>query len=83
MTAICNFHYIGLEKYLDIQGLKGKEREDRKKAILHYDALRAKNTPCEVCGNDPIWVTGSALVEWCGCFTCITGESDASNDYEV
>lgn len=33
------------------------------------------------CGND-IWVIGSAFTGR-GCFTCITGESDPSGDYEI
>ncbi|WP_027364992.1 hypothetical protein [Desulfotruncus alcoholivorax] len=38
-----------------------------------------------VCGNcgEPIWAAGSAIVGFDGCFTCITGESDHSEDYEV
>jgi len=35
---------------------------------------------CE-CGV-PIWVIGSAEVGFM-CFTCITGESDSSEDYEI
>ena len=33
------------------------------------------------CGN-PIWVIGSAVVGN-ACFTCITGEADPSEDYEI
>lgn len=33
------------------------------------------------CGN-PIWVAGSAFLGN-ACFTCITGETDASEDYEI
>ena len=33
------------------------------------------------CGND-IWVIGSAFVEN-SCFTCITGESHPTDDYEI
>ena len=33
------------------------------------------------CGN-PIWVIGSA-VAGNGCFTCITGESHPTDDYEI
>jgi hypothetical protein len=35
---------------------------------------------CE-CGG-PIWVIGSAEVGL-SCFTCITGEADPSDDYEI
>lgn len=33
------------------------------------------------CGND-IWVIGSAVVGN-SCFTCITGESEPTDDYEI
>lgn len=33
------------------------------------------------CGND-IWVIGSAI-SGNGCYSCITGESDSSEDYEI
>lgn len=37
---------------------------------------------CTVCGQ-PIWALGSSFSGFDGCFTCITGESDDSSDYEV
>ncbi|WCK57364.1 hypothetical protein PP175_29685 (plasmid) [Aneurinibacillus sp. Ricciae_BoGa-3] len=37
---------------------------------------------CIQCGN-PIWAIGSAVADWNGCFTCITGESDSDDDYEI
>ncbi len=37
---------------------------------------------CHICGQ-PIWAIGSAIVGWNGCFTCISGEADNSDDYEV
>ena len=34
---------------------------------------------CEVCGSLPIWrLAGTGM-----CFVCTTGESDASDDYEL
>lgn len=47
-----------------------------KSALQDYKA-GAKCT----CGN-PIWVIGSALAGN-ACFTCITGEADPSEDYEI
>ncbi|MEC9488412.1 MAG: hypothetical protein UMV23_02870 [Halanaerobium sp.] len=48
------------------------------------DALKRKNDGacCNQCGN-PIWAVGSAIVGHDACFTCITGETDDSSDYEV
>ena len=80
-TTISNFEYVSLKKHMKIQGYK--KDSQRHKNIIHYLKLREKQTPCEVCGNIPIWVAGSSLCDWPGCFTCITGESDASDDYEV
>jgi hypothetical protein len=42
---------------------------DRKKSVKCY------------CGND-IWIIGSAIAGN-GCFTCITGESFPTDDYEI
>ncbi|NLL53213.1 MAG: hypothetical protein GX248_10995 [Peptococcaceae bacterium] len=48
------------------------------------DALKRKKegATCNVCGA-PIWAIGSAVGGFDGCFTCITGEHDDSEDYEV
>jgi len=37
---------------------------------------------CSQCGS-PIWAIGTATVSWNGCFTCITGEADNSDDFEI
>lgn len=37
---------------------------------------------CNQC-KQPIWAIGSAVVGWDGCFTCITGEADTSEDHEI
>lgn len=81
--AIDNFVFVELEKYLKIQ-YKTKEKMDEHRPIIqHWVELRDNSTPCEVCGCTPIWATGSAMIDDAMCFTCITGESDASDDYEV
>jgi hypothetical protein len=48
------------------------------------DAVKRKKSgaKCNVCGA-PIWAIGSAVGGFDGCFTCITGEYDDSEDYEV
>ena len=47
-------------------------------------AVQAKKpgAVCSQCGS-PIWAVGTATVGWNGCFTCITGESDGSEDCEI
>ncbi|MGL5440762.1 MAG: hypothetical protein ACRDA4_10370 [Filifactoraceae bacterium] len=37
---------------------------------------------CMICGS-PIWAAGSAITGSYMCFTCTTGETDDSEDYEV
>ena len=48
------------------------------------EALKRKNkgASCVICGH-PIWAAGSAIVGTDMCFTCITGEADDSDDYEI
>lgn len=48
------------------------------------EAVRAQQdgAVCLQCGQ-PIWAIGSAVVGWRGCFSCITGEADDSEDYEI
>jgi len=36
---------------------------------------------CSTCGGE-IWAIGSALV-YNSCFTCLTGDTDSSKDYEI
>jgi hypothetical protein len=77
-----SFIPITLEEYLIIH-LKsnpdenGKEFRNRLEAAL--DAFN-NGIKCE-CGND-IWVVGSASAGY-RCFTCITGESHPTGDYEI
>lgn len=40
-------------------------------------------TTCAVCGIAPIWAAGSAFTGTPMCFTCMTGEADDSEDYEI
>lgn len=73
---------ISIDKYVK-KHLKNNPTENKKdlrerinSAISDYK----KGIKCS-CGND-IWVIGSASVGN-GCFTCITGESYPSDDYEI
>lgn len=53
-------------------------KHDRKSLTDHYTDLAQQQGPCENCG-DPIWRYGGTGL----CFTCTTGEADASDDYEL
>jgi hypothetical protein len=76
------FKGISLEEYI---GLHLKSNPTESKADLKNRLVQANQDfhngiKCS-CGND-IWVIGSASVGN-GCFTCITGESTPSEDYEL
>ena len=38
---------------------------------------------CLICGNGPIWAAGSAVTGTAMCFTCMTGDFDEIEDYEI
>jgi hypothetical protein len=42
-------------------------------------AAAAPPATCEVCSENPVWRLGGVGL----CFTCTTGEADASEDYEL
>jgi hypothetical protein len=52
------------------------------KALAATVKSKKEGAVCCQCGQ-PIWAIGAAIVGWNGCFTCITGEADASEDYEI
>lgn len=76
------FKKISIEKYVELH-LKSNPSENKtdleqrlKSALTDY-----KNGVKCSCGED-IWVIGSAAVGN-GCFTCITGESMPTDDFEI
>ena len=76
------FKKITIEKYIKLH-LKNNPTENKadlekrlKSALADYQT----GIKCS-CGND-IWVVGSAIVGN-NCFTCITGESTPTDDYEI
>ena len=46
------------------------------------DAVDAKRAGQRCDCGEPIWAIGSAVSHY-ACFTCITGEANASEDYEI
>ena len=64
---------------------KNNPGEDAKslRGVLNEIAKAKKDgAVCNQC-KQPIWAIGSAIVDWNGCFTCISGEADNSDDYEI
>jgi len=73
---------IGLEQYVQLHVKSNPDApasEVRAQLRAALDAYRAGRR-C-ACGA-PIWVIGSAQVGL-SCFTCITGEAEPSEDYEL
>jgi len=79
---ITAFKPIALDDYIQkhLAANPGDNRTETSKNLKA--ALRAfkAGVKCS-CGN-PIWVIGSAFAGQ-ACFTCITGQADAGEDYEI
>ena len=63
---------------------KAKQLDDtleggRRKPLSHYKHLSTKNVICEICEVEKIWKFADTGM----CFSCTTGETDASDDYEL
>lgn len=61
---------------------KGESLTDVISQLRYTVKRKREGATCNVCGA-PIWAVGSAIGGFDGCFTCITGEHDDSEDYEV
>jgi len=75
---------ISIDEYLKMHINNNPEVDAVRFRAALEGAVEAKNhgTTCDNCGN-PIWAIGTAGVGWNGCFPCITGEADSSEDYEI
>ncbi|MCM2534315.1 hypothetical protein NDK43_27440 [Neobacillus pocheonensis] len=65
-----------------VKNNKSEDLQEIKKKLKSAAENKRAGAVCITC-DSPIWAIGSAIVEWNGCFTCITGESDSSEDYEI
>ena len=75
---------MNIDKFVNLT-VESNEWLDKKK--FKSDLVKAvkrkkSGAKCIVCGNT-IWAIGTAMCGWNGCFPCITGESDSSEDYEI
>lgn len=64
-----------LEAWEQDQALEG----GRKEPLEFYQRLAGNDNMCEVCESEKVW----KLVDTGMCFSCTTGEADASDDYEL
>jgi hypothetical protein len=58
----------------------GSNRKDIEEGLEKTIAAAKNGKRCD-CGQ-PIWIIGSIFVGY-SCFTCITGETNRSEDYEI
>jgi len=65
-----------------IENNPGERNNNIKEVLIETVADKKNGAKCDIC-QQPIWAIGSAIVGWNGCFTCITGEADESEDYEI
>jgi hypothetical protein len=75
---------ISVDEFLRIS-LESNPGEDRMDLLVRTTAAverKKSGMKCLVCG-EPIWAIGVVACGWDGCFTCITGEADHSDDYEI
>jgi hypothetical protein len=82
MKTPMSFVPISIDQFVK-KHLKSNPSENEKDLRVRLiDALNAfkKGEKCH-CGND-IWVIGSAFAGH-SCFTCITGDSYPTSDYEI
>jgi hypothetical protein len=76
------FSPISFEEYVALHVQANRDENERDFRQRLKDAVSAKRAGrlCE-CG-EPIWAIGSATAHY-ACFTCLTGEADPSDDYEI
>jgi hypothetical protein len=74
---------IAIEEFIK-NFVKNNPKEDSAKiraALIRAVEAKKSGTVCGICGQ-PIWAIGSISGTY-RCFTCITGEADGSEDYEI
>jgi len=78
------FAPISINEYIKQNGKNNPKENmaDLRKALFNAVNAKKNGAKCDNCGQ-PIWAAGTAVVGWSACFSCITGESDNSNDYEI
>jgi len=76
-----SFTMISLDKAVEIHCGANPSHEPDDVRAQFEEALsnRELGEMCETCGDLPVWVCSDSGM----CFPCTTGESDASEDYEI
>ncbi len=78
------FTYISVDEFANevVKNNKDTNRKDLIASLREMLAAKKNGATCMICGA-PIWAAGSAVTGTAMCFTCITGENDESEDYEI
>lgn len=77
VNTMFDFEYITSEEAAKI-GVHGDSNNNRIHDVNYYKKLSEKEGTCENCSN-PVW----KLADTGLCFSCTTGETNASEDYEL
>lgn len=75
---------ISMDRFV-VSYLKNNPKENKQKLITSLKAAAAakqEGTVCNQCGQ-PIWAIGTVVAGWNACSTCMTGEADDSEDFEI
>lgn len=65
--------------YITPEALVAKHPDSRDSLAKLRQLAAQKDKPCSVCESELAWKYGQTGM----CFSCTTGESDASDDYEL
>ena len=74
---------ISINKFIKdyMKNNNGESEQIVKKNLQEAVKRKKEGAVCSICGQ-PIWAIGSSIA-FEGCFSCITGEADDSEDYEI
>ena len=78
------FVSINVDEFIESYKKNNPQENTKDLRTALMDAVKNKKSGCKcsICEN-PIWAIGTSIVGWNGCFTCISGEADNSEDYEI
>ncbi len=76
------FVHIGLNEFVGHHLAANPDEDAAELRRRLRDAVAAKRAGARCDCGAPIWAIGSAVSHY-ACFTCLTGESDPSEDYEI
>lgn len=78
------YTFTSVEEFANnvIKNNKGYNRIELIQSLRASLEAKKYGAKCIMCGA-PIWAAGSALIGTKMCYSCTTGESDSSEDYEI